>query len=237
MDIVAIADLRDTNRVRALHGDGNDVAVGLIKKLGREKAMSIPLHKDHNELLKTHPEVEAVVIAVPLCQHARVAIDCLKAGKHVLTEKLMAHSVTQCKEMIQVRAREQPAARRRASTALQRAVRQCQRPDQEGIAGRHQVHPRPVASQQQLSRAATVGGRAVTRRNRSTGSSRPTSPASPNEPPQAASPNLDEFLQKEFGYPSMDGWSTGGCITTPAAASWPNSAAISWTPPASSSAR
>lgn len=106
MDIVAIADLRDTNRVRALHGDGNDDRVGLIRKLGREKAMSIPLYRDHRELLKAHPEVEAVVIAVPLCQHARVAIDCLKAGKHVLTEKLMAHTVAQCKEMIQVARKE-----------------------------------------------------------------------------------------------------------------------------------
>ena len=106
MDIVAVADLRDLNRVRALHGDGNDVRPGLIKKLGREQAMGIKLYRDHREMLKAHPEIEAVVIAVPLCQHARVAIDCLKAGKHVLTEKLMAHSVTECKEMIRV-AREQ----------------------------------------------------------------------------------------------------------------------------------
>uniref|UniRef100_A0A7C2NVL6 Gfo/Idh/MocA family oxidoreductase n=1 Tax=Schlesneria paludicola TaxID=360056 RepID=A0A7C2NVL6_9PLAN len=102
MDIVAVADLRDTNRVRALHGDGNDDRWGLIRKLGREKAMSVKLYRDHRELLKAHPEIEAVVIAVPLCEHARVAIDCLKAGKHVLTEKLMAHTVAQCKEMIRV---------------------------------------------------------------------------------------------------------------------------------------
>lgn len=102
MDIVAVADIRDTNRVRALHGDGNDDRVGLIRKLGREKAMGIKLYRDHRELLKAHPEIEAVVIAVPLCEHARVAIDCLNAGKHVLTEKLMAHTVAQCKEMIRV---------------------------------------------------------------------------------------------------------------------------------------
>lgn len=101
MDIVAIADLRESNRVRALLGDGNDVRWGLNRKLGRETAQKIKLYRDHKELLEKHPEIEAVVIAVPLCQHRDVAVDCLKAGKHVLTEKLMAHTVKQCKEMIQ----------------------------------------------------------------------------------------------------------------------------------------
>lgn len=102
MEIVAVADLRATNRLRALHGDGNDDRTGLIRKLGRDTASKIKLYADHKELLKNHPEIEAVVIAVPLSQHAPVAIDCLKAGKHVLTEKLMAHTITQCKEMIRV---------------------------------------------------------------------------------------------------------------------------------------
>lgn len=102
MDIVAVADLREKNRDRAFHGDGDEHRVGLVKKLGRDAASSIKRYRDHRELLKAHPEIEAVVIAVPLCQHARVAIDCLKAGKHVLTEKLMAHNITQCKEMIRV---------------------------------------------------------------------------------------------------------------------------------------
>ena len=102
MEIVAVADLRAKNRVRALNGDGNELRIGLIKKLGHEKAMKVDLCRDHKEMLKKHPEIEAVVIAVPLVQHAQVAIDCLKAGKHVLTEKLMAHKVIECKEMIRV---------------------------------------------------------------------------------------------------------------------------------------
>jgi len=53
-------------------------------------------------LVVENPDIEAVVIAVPLSQHAPIAIEAMKAGKHVLTEKLMARTVRQCKEMIKV---------------------------------------------------------------------------------------------------------------------------------------
>ncbi|MCA8986606.1 MAG: Gfo/Idh/MocA family oxidoreductase [Planctomycetaceae bacterium] len=101
MDIVAIADLRPTNRKRAFDGDGNAERVGLVKKLGPDCKSKIKVYDDHKQLLQD-PEIEAVVIAVPLNQHAPVAIDALNAGKHVLCEKLMAHNITQCKEMIKV---------------------------------------------------------------------------------------------------------------------------------------
>ncbi|MEX0725692.1 MAG: Gfo/Idh/MocA family oxidoreductase [Planctomycetaceae bacterium] len=101
MDIVAVADIRPTNLERAFHGDGNTDRVGLIEKLGRERVKSIKRYHSHKELL-ADPEIEAVVIAVPLNQHAPIAIEALNAGKHVLTEKLMAHNVSQCKEMINV---------------------------------------------------------------------------------------------------------------------------------------
>lgn len=101
MDIVAIADLRPSNLTRAMHGDGNDDRVGLIRKLGAEKAKSIKHYSSHTELLKD-PDIEAVVIAVPLNVHAKIAIDAMNAGKHVLAEKLMAHNITECKEMIKV---------------------------------------------------------------------------------------------------------------------------------------
>ena len=102
MEIVAIADLRAKNRVRAFQGDGDEIRWGLNRKLGAATAKNIKTFRDHKEMLNDPiaKEIEAVVIAVPLCQHADVANDCIKAGKHVLTEKLMAHTVTQCKDMI-----------------------------------------------------------------------------------------------------------------------------------------
>lgn len=99
MEIVAVADLRPTNRKRALHGDGNNDRIGLINKIGPEAAGRVKVYDDHKQLL-ADPNVEAVVIAVPLNQHAPLAIEALNAGKHVLCEKLMAKNVAQCKEMI-----------------------------------------------------------------------------------------------------------------------------------------
>ena len=40
-----------------------------------------------------------MIIALPLHLHAQVAIEAMQAGKHVLTEKLMGHSIHECKEM------------------------------------------------------------------------------------------------------------------------------------------
>lgn len=57
---------------------------------------------DNYKKVLEDPEVEMVVIALPLWLHAPVAIDAMKAGKHVFTEKLMAWTVGQCKEMCQV---------------------------------------------------------------------------------------------------------------------------------------
>ena len=61
----------------------------------------IKVYQDYQELLKD-PRVEAVIIALPLFLHDKVAIEAMNAGKHVLTEKLMAHSVHQCKDMARV---------------------------------------------------------------------------------------------------------------------------------------
>jgi predicted dehydrogenase len=46
------------------------------------------------------PEVEAVVVALPIALHHRVALEALDAGKHVLVEKPLATSVAECDELI-----------------------------------------------------------------------------------------------------------------------------------------
>jgi predicted dehydrogenase len=99
MNIVAVADIRPSNRARAFVGDGNDDRMGLVRKLGEDRASKIKSYDDHRKLLDDK-SIEAVVIAVPLNRHAPLALEALDAGKHVLTEKLMAHDISQCKEMI-----------------------------------------------------------------------------------------------------------------------------------------
>ena len=52
--------------------------------------------------LLNNKDVEAVVIATPLWTHAQLAVEAMRAGKHVLCEKLMARTITDAKEMVRV---------------------------------------------------------------------------------------------------------------------------------------
>ena len=62
-------------------------------------ASEIKLYPDYRDLL-ADPNVEMVIVVLPLHLHAQVTIDALRAGKHVLCEKLMAKTVMECKQMI-----------------------------------------------------------------------------------------------------------------------------------------
>ena len=102
LQFVAYCDIRPSNQKRAMEGDPNStVRIGFKRKYGVAEAEKIKLYVDYKDLL-ADPNVEMIVIALPLHLHAPVAIEAMKAGKHVLTEKLMAHSVSDCKEMIRV---------------------------------------------------------------------------------------------------------------------------------------
>lgn len=102
MKIVAISDLRPYNQERTFTGSHPVARRGLNAILGQGTASQIKVFNNHKDLLKAKDElgIEAVVIAVPLNMHAPIAVECLQAGLHVLCEKLMAKTVTACKEMI-----------------------------------------------------------------------------------------------------------------------------------------
>ena len=108
--VKAIADIRPYSIHRAFHGDQSSPSAlearpGLNAKYGwaseDEATDHVKVYKDYRELLKDE-DIEGVIIALPLFLHAPVAIEAMRAGKHVLTEKLMAHSVHECKEMARV---------------------------------------------------------------------------------------------------------------------------------------
>ena len=61
---------------------------------------SIKTTTDYRELLK-NPSVDAVVIATPVSSHFDLALESLKAGKHVLVEKPLAASSEQAERLIE----------------------------------------------------------------------------------------------------------------------------------------
>jgi predicted dehydrogenase len=112
VQVKAIADIRPYNVHRAFHGDVicSEAAMkarpGLMTKYGwkteAEAKKNVKVYSDYRELLANEKDIEAVIIALPLHLHSVAAVAAMKAGKHVLTEKLMGHSVHECKEMARV---------------------------------------------------------------------------------------------------------------------------------------
>ncbi|MDZ4781744.1 MAG: Gfo/Idh/MocA family oxidoreductase [Planctomycetia bacterium] len=108
VQVVAIADIRPFNIHRAFHGDQSSPAIQKIRtglmtkydwKTEDEAHKHVTRYEGNYEELLNDPAVEGVVIALPLHLHHEAAIKAMKAGKHVLTEKLMGHSVGKCKSM------------------------------------------------------------------------------------------------------------------------------------------
>jgi predicted dehydrogenase len=115
IDVVAIGDIRPYSVHRAFHGDwysptAHIARPGLLSVYGDREGWKTEADArkhvkvytaDYNELLDDK-NVEAVIIAAPLHMHHPIAINAMRKGKHVLTEKLMAHDTALCKEMCRV---------------------------------------------------------------------------------------------------------------------------------------
>src|SRR5205085_2750478 len=107
LEFVAVCDIRPSNMKRIFEGDPK-VALrkGFNKVYGKNEAAKIKKYDDYRRMLEENSDVEAVVIALPLHLHAKAAIDAMRVGQqrgrpiHVLTEKLMAWNIQQCKAMI-----------------------------------------------------------------------------------------------------------------------------------------
>jgi predicted dehydrogenase len=112
VDVIAIADIRPSSIHRAFHGDwSSDESLlkarpGLIKQYGysseAEARKHVKVYDQSNggiQALLDNKDIEAVIIALPLWLHAPIAVQAMLRGKHVLTEKLMAHNIAECKVM------------------------------------------------------------------------------------------------------------------------------------------
>lgn len=100
VEFIAVSDIRPYNRRRIFDGEARGPRKGFNRIYG-SRANNIKVYKDYKELL-ANKDIQMVVIALPLHLHAPVAIEAMRAGKHVLCEKLMAWNIQQCKEMIRV---------------------------------------------------------------------------------------------------------------------------------------
>ena len=117
IEVKAIADIRPFNQFRALHGDWTNkdnkpsllpVRPGLMSiydwKTETEARKHMKVYGPYQELLENAQRdgIEAIIIATPLHLHAPIAIAAMQKGLHVITEKLMAQTVGQCKDMTRV---------------------------------------------------------------------------------------------------------------------------------------
>lgn len=110
VQVTAICDMRPSSIHRAFHGDWSTdntarVRPGLMKVYGwqteDEARRNVKVYKEWEKAIQD-PDIDGVIIATPLFLHAPIAVAAMKAGKHVLCEKLMAHNVAQCKLMSRV---------------------------------------------------------------------------------------------------------------------------------------
>ncbi|MGW8256645.1 MAG: Gfo/Idh/MocA family protein [Thermoguttaceae bacterium] len=110
VEVKAIADIRPYSVWRAFNGDhSSDAAIkarpGLMAKYDwkteDQARKHVKVYGSYQQLIENAKAdgLEAVIIALPLHLHAPAAIAAMRAGLHVLTEKLMGHSVHECKEM------------------------------------------------------------------------------------------------------------------------------------------
>jgi predicted dehydrogenase len=109
LEFVAVCDIRPSNMKRIFDGDPKTpLRKGFKKVYGNraDKIKKLETYEAFLEELEKNKDIEAIVIALPLVLHAKAAIDAMKIGKkrgkpiHVLTEKLMAWNIMQCKQMI-----------------------------------------------------------------------------------------------------------------------------------------
>ncbi len=111
VEVKAICDIRPFSQHRAFHGDWSSPSAlgrrpGLMSVAGyqteAEARKKVKVYDGSNGGISAclkDPDIEAVIIALPLFLHAPVAAQAMELGLHVLTEKLMAHTVAQCKVM------------------------------------------------------------------------------------------------------------------------------------------
>jgi predicted dehydrogenase len=144
----------------------NLVAIADINAtLGQQRAdeLGCAFYTDYHQMLASeHPDVVTIITPHPL--HARIAIDCLHAGCHVLVEKPMAVQVAEADAMIEAAQQQQRLLGVIFQHRFRPEIRAARKLLQEGQLGNVQhvamtvVWTRPAAYFQQASWRGTWSG-------------------------------------------------------------------------------
>ncbi len=86
---------------------GRDVAQSIVnafyaKTTGKGSYQGCTSYEDFRELLAKEKDLDAVAVSTPDHWHAVIAVAAMRAGKHVYSQKPMAHSVGEAREMAKV---------------------------------------------------------------------------------------------------------------------------------------
>jgi predicted dehydrogenase len=93
---------KDYARQAAEHPDTEIVALwDENPERGRQQAdeHGVPFYENLQELL-AQPEIDGVIVAAPTNMHRDVITAAAKAGKHIFTEKVLAATTKECKEIV-----------------------------------------------------------------------------------------------------------------------------------------
>lgn len=88
LDFVAMCDI-----------DGSKFDV-MLEKAGCGSFPKTVRYNDYRLMLEEHPNIELVAIATESGKHARIALDCIAAGKHLIIEKPIAMSIADADEIV-----------------------------------------------------------------------------------------------------------------------------------------
>lgn len=97
------AIIANGNRIARIFDTNPDAAnslINFVSELDEAKPGGVPVAAESLEAMLSDEQVQGVVVAVPNALHCENAVQCLKAGKHVLLEKPMAMNVLQCDDII-----------------------------------------------------------------------------------------------------------------------------------------
>lgn len=101
-----------TNHIKAAVNNGLEIVAvcdivpkkmeALLQQHGLDENNAIRRYSDYQSMLVEHPEIQLVGIATESGSHAKIALDCIERGIHVIIEKPIALSIKDADEIVRL---------------------------------------------------------------------------------------------------------------------------------------